>query len=171
MARSRLPKSVIALGVASLFGDVASEMIFPLLPVFVVETLHAHAAFLGLVEGIADATASLLKLATGYVSDRRKKQKPFVLAGYAIASAVRPLMGIATAPWHALAIRATDRVGKGVRTTPRDALIAAHVPHEESGRAFGFHRAMDHLGAVGGPLVATALLALGVSMRWVFLAA
>jgi MFS family permease len=166
----RLPGSVIALGFASLFGDVASEMIFPLLPVFV-PTLGGGAAFLGLVEGVADAVSAFLKLATGWLSDRTGRQKPFVLAGYALAGVVRPLMGLAQAPWHVLAIRSTDRVGKGERTTPRDALIAAHVTPETSGRAFGFHRSMDHLGAVLGPLAATGLLALGLSMRTVFLAA
>jgi len=168
--RVRLPASIIALGFASFFGDFASEMIFPLLPVFV-PTLGAGPAFLGLVEGVADAVSAFLKLGTGYVSDRSARQKPFVLAGYTLAGLARPLVGIAAAPWHVLAIRSTDRVGKGVRTTPRDALIAAHVPNEMSGRAFGFHRSMDHLGAVFGPLAATGLLMLGVDMRTVFLVA
>src|SRR6185436_6623451 len=115
----------------------------------------------GLVEGVADATSSLLKLASGYVADRVHARKPLVLFGYGIAGAVRPLVALATAPWHVLAVRVTDRVGKGVRTSPRDVLIAASVPKEETGRAFGFHRAMDHAGAVVGPLLATALLAAG----------
>src|SRR3954447_23710896 len=118
--RLKLPASVLALGVTSLFTDVSSEMIFPLLPMFVA-SLGAAPAFLGLVEGLADATSSLLKLASGYVAERRSK-KPIVLFGYGLASLVRPLVGLATAPWHVLLVRVTDRVGKGIRTAPRDAL-------------------------------------------------
>jgi len=167
--RSALPRTVLALGLTSFFTDVGSEMVFPLLPVFVV-SLGAGPAFLGLVEGVADAVSSLLKLASGHLSDRIRWRKPFVLLGYSLAGAVRPLMGLATAPWHVLGIRGTDRVGKGIRTAPRDVLIAASVPSESAGRAFGFHRAMDHLGAVVGPLVATGLLGLGWTVRGVFLA-
>ncbi len=166
----KLPAAVIALGVTSFFSDVGSEMIFPLLPVFVA-SLGASPAFLGLVEGLADATSSVLKLASGYVADRartKKPLKPLVLLGYGVAAVVRPLVALATAPWHVLAVRVTDRIGKGIRTSPRDVLIANAVPAAESGRAFGFHRAMDHAGAVVGPLVATALLALGCPLRWVF---
>jgi MFS family permease len=166
----RLPATVVALGLTSFLTDVGSEMIFPLLPVFVA-SLGAGTAFLGLVEGAADATSSLLKLASGYVADRAPAKKPLVLLGYGIATFVRPLVALASAPWHVLAVRVTDRVGKGIRTTPRDVLLAAAVPATEVGRAFGFHRAMDHAGAVVGPLLATALLAAGLSMRSVFLAA
>jgi len=165
-----LPRAVLALGVTSFFTDIGSEMVFPLLPVFVV-SLGAGTAFLGLVEGLADAVASLLKLASGYAADRARRRKPLVLFGYGLASAVRPLMALATAPWHVLAVRATDRVGKGIRTAPRDVLIAGSVPAQDTGRAFGFHRAMDHLGAVFGPLVATLLLGLGWPLRHVFWAA
>jgi MFS family permease len=167
--RARLPWVVLALGLTSFFTDVGSEMVFPLLPVFLA-SLGAGAAFLGLVEGIADALSSVLKLVFGHLSDRVGRRKGFVLAGYGLAGFVRPLMGLAVVPWHVLAIRATDRVGKGVRTAPRDALIAASVPREAAGRAFGFHRAMDHMGAVVGPLLATLLLGLGWSFRGVFLA-
>jgi len=167
--RTTLPRAVLALGLTSFFTDVGSEMVFPLLPVFLV-SLGAGTAFLGLVEGLADAVASVLKLLSGHLSDRVGRKKGFVLFGYGLAGAVRPLVGIAAAPWHVLAIRVTDRVGKGVRTAPRDALIAASVPREAAGRAFGFHRAMDHMGAVVGPLVATGLLGLGWSLRSVFLA-
>lgn len=163
----RLPSAVIALGVTSFFADVGSEMIFPLLPVFVA-SLGASTTFLGLVEGLADATSSLLKLASGYVADHTRRRKPLVLFGYGVAALVRPLVALATAPWHVLAVRVTDRVGKGVRSAPRDVLIANSVSKEETGRAFGFHRAMDHAGAVVGPLVATALLGLGWSLRSVF---
>ena len=166
-AKRRLPATVLALGVTSFFTDVGSEMIFPLLPAFVV-ALGAGPAFLGLVEGLADAVSSLLKLASGYVADHTPRKKPLVLAGYGVAAVVRPLMSLAAAPWHVLAVRVVDRVGKGVRSTPRDALLAASVPRELAGRAFGFHRAMDHAGAVVGPLVATALLASGIELRDVF---
>jgi MFS family permease len=167
MSRSRLPPAVVALGFTSFFADVGSEMIFPLLPVFVA-SLGASAAFLGLVEGLADATSSLLKLVSGYVADRVPKRKPLVVFGYGIAALARPLVALASAPWHVLAVRVTDRVGKGLRTAPRDVLIANSVSREETGRAFGFHRAMDHGGAVVGPLVATALLSLGLPLRTVF---
>jgi len=166
----RLHPTVIALGVTSFFTDVGSEMIFPLLPAFVA-SLGAAPVFLGLVEGVADATSSLLKLASGYATDRLRAKKPLVVIGYSIASFVRPLAALASAPWHVLAVRVTDRVGKGLRSTPRDALIASAVPNEEAGRAFGFHRAMDHAGAVVGPLVATLLLSLGWDLRSVFWAA
>lgn len=163
----RLPAAVIALGVTSFFADVASEMIFPLLPVFVA-SLGASPAFLGLVEGLAEATSSALKLISGYLTDRVNKRKPVVVFGYAVAALARPLVALALAPWHVLAVRVVDRVGKGLRSTPRDVLIANSVRKEEAGRAFGFHRAMDHAGAVVGPLVATALLSLGVPLRSVF---
>jgi MFS family permease len=166
--RHTLPTTVIALGMTSFFTDVGSEMIFPLLPVFLT-SLGAGAAFIGLVEGLADATSSLLKLVSGYVADRVDRKKPLVLVGYSIAALARPLVAFAVVPWHVLAVRATDRVGKGVRSAPRDVLIAASVPQEATGRAFGFHRAMDHAGAVVGPLVATALLGLGWEMRHVFM--
>jgi MFS family permease len=162
----RLPAAIIALGFTSLFTDIGTEMIFPLLPAFVA-SLGAAPAFLGLVEGLADATSSMLKLASGYIAEGRSKKR-LVLFGYGLASAARPLVALATAPWHVLAVRLTDRVGKGIRTTPRDALIADSVPKEQAGRAFGFHAAMDHAGAVIGPLLATGLLALGWQVRSVF---
>jgi len=166
-SRRRLPAAVIALGVTSFFTDVGTEMIFPLLPVFLA-SLGASPTFLGLIEGLADAVASLLKLLSGYAADRLRRRKPLVLFGYGVASIARPLVALATSPWHVLAVRVTDRIGKGVRASPRDALIAASVPREEAGRAFGFHNAMDHAGAVAGPLVATGLLALGWPLRSVF---
>jgi MFS family permease len=161
---------VVALGLTSLFTDVGTEMIFPLLPVFLA-SLGAAPVFLGIVEGAADATSSLLKLAFGYVADRARRKRPLVFTGYFIATVARPLVALATAPWHVLVVRVTDRVGKGIRSAPRDALIAAAARDGQAGRAFGFHRAMDHAGAVVGPLVATALLAAGWSMRAVFWAA
>lgn len=168
--RTKLPLAVVALGFASFFTDVASEMIFPLLPAFLA-TLGAGPVFLGLIEGVADAVASFLKLASGYAAERATRRKPLVLFGYGIASLARPLVAFASAPWHVLLVRVTDRVGKGVRTSPRDVLLAAAAPRGEAGRAFGFHRSMDHAGAVVGPLLATFLLSLGMPLRHVFLAA
>lgn len=165
--RTRLPATVLLLGLTSFFTDVGSEMIFPLLPVFIA-SVGASPAFFGLVEGLADAVASLLKLGAGYLVDRAPAKKPFVLVGYGVAALVRPLMALATAPWHVLGVRLTDRVGKGIRSAPRDVLIASAVPASESGRAFGFHRAMDHAGAVVGPLIAAGLLAWGLPLRSVF---
>ena len=165
--RSGLPAAVILLGFTSLFTDIGTEMIFPLLPVFLTETLGAGPAYLGLVEGAADAVSSLLKLASGVIADRIQKRKPLVLLGYGIASAVRPFVALAGRPWHVLAVRVTDRVGKGIRSSPRDAMIA-DAAGEHAGRAFGFHQAMDHVGAVVGPLIATALIALSLSIRSVF---
>jgi MFS family permease len=143
-------------------------MIFPLLPLFLTETLRAGPGFLGFVEGVADTVSSLLKLVSGYLSDRLGRRKPLVLFGYGLAAIARPLVALATAPWHVLAVRLTDRMGKGVRASPRDALIADAAQTNEAGRAFGFHRAMDHAGAVVGPLVAAGVMALGLSMRNVF---
>lgn len=170
LKKTRLPSAVIALGFTSLFTDLGAEMIYPLLPLFVA-SLGAGPIFLGLVEGAADATASVLKLLSGVAADKTRHKKSWVLFGYGLASLVRPLVAFATAPWHVLVVRVTDRVGKGLRASPRDALIAAVVPKEEAGRAFGFHQAMDHAGAVLGPLLATALLSLGVPLRTLFLAA
>jgi MFS family permease len=163
----RLPATVLLFGLTSLFTDVGTEMIFPLLPVFLVETLHASPAYLGLVEGAADTVSSLLKLASGLIADRTKTKKPLVLFGYGLASAVRPLVAIAAHPWQVLAVRVADRVGKGVRGTPRDVLIA-EAAGDHPGRAFGFQQAMDNVGAVVGPLLSTALMASGWAIRSVF---
>ncbi|HEY5243089.1 MAG TPA: MFS transporter [Polyangiaceae bacterium] len=166
-ARPRLPAAVILLGFTSLFTDVGTEMIFPLLPVFLTEVLKAGPAYIGLVEGAADTVSSLLKLASGVVADRVPRRKPLVLFGYGLASAVRPFVALATHPWHVLAVRVTDRVGKGIRGSPRDALIA-DAAGDRAGHAFGYQSAMDNLGAVIGPLIATALVALGMTLRGVF---
>ncbi len=164
--------NVIALGAVSLLTDASSEMIYPLLPFFLTRVLGAGPAFVGLIEGIAESTASLLKLASGWASDRWRRRKGLVLGGYALSSCARPLVAVATAPWHVLAIRFVDRVGKGVRTSPRDALLADSTDPDHLGRAFGFQRAMDHLGAAIGPLVASGLLyGLGWDLRAVFWAA
>lgn len=156
--RGLLTGNVLWLSVASFLNDVSSEMIFPLLPVFLVSTLGAGPVFLGLVEGVAETTASFVKLAGGWASDRLRRRRVLVTWGYGIAAATRPLMAFAGRPWHVLGIRFADRIGKGVRTAPRDALLSDSVPEAARGRAFGFHRAADHAGAVLGPLLAAGLL-------------
>jgi MFS family permease len=167
--RARLDRNVLALGVVSLLTDISSEMIYPLLPVFITTTLGAGPAALGIIEGVAETTASLLKLFSGVWSDRIGRKKPLVAAGYGLSAAMRPLVGFATAWGHVLAVRFSDRIGKGIRTSPRDALIAASVPAEDRGRAFGLQRAMDHLGAAVGPLAAFLLLyGAGLSLPTVF---
>ena len=144
-------------------------MIYPLLPLFLTGTLGVSASVIGLVEGAAESTAAILKLASGWWSDRVRRRKPLVVAGYVIASVARPLIAIAQSATQVLLIRLGDRVGKGIRTAPRDALIADSVEPALRGRAFGFHRAADHSGAVVGPLVAWALIEHGgVSLRTVF---
>jgi len=171
-ARTNLPATVIALGVVSLLTDLSSEMIYPLLPVFLTTVLAAGPQALGLIEGVAESTASLLKVASGVWSDRVRRRTPLVVAGYSLAGAVRPLIGLAGSWPAVLALRFTDRVGKGLRTSPRDALIADATPLAQRGEAFGLQRALDHAGAVAGPLVAAALLGLaGVPLRVVFLLA
>ncbi len=163
---------MIALGAVSFFTDVSSEMIYPLLPLFLSTTLGASAALIGTIEGAAESAASLLKLASGWWSDRIRRRKPFVVGGYALSSVARPLVGLAQAASQVLVLRITDRVGKGIRTAPRDALIAESVDPSIRGRAFGFHRSLDHAGAVVGPVVAFLLLRqMGVPLRTVFLLA
>lgn len=161
--------NVLWLGIVSLFTDLSSEMIYPLLPFFLTQTLGAGPAFLGIVEGVAETTASMVKLASGWFSDRVGRRKPLVLAGYGIASVVRPLIAVAGAPWHVLSVRFADRIGKGIRSAPRDALLADSIEPAHRGAAFGFHRGADHAGAVIGPLAASAvLLALPGNYRLVF---
>ena len=157
-ARS-LPRVVRQLGVVSFFNDLASEMVYPLLPALVTARLGGGALALGALDGIADAVAAVVKLVSGWLAEQRRRRRPLVVGGYAVATAVRPLMGLAGAAWQVIALRAADRLGKGVRNPPRDAAIADASPGEMRGRAFGFHRAMDHAGAMLGPLVAWALIA------------
>lgn len=156
----------------SFFTDMSSEMIYPLLPLFISTTLGASASFIGAIEGAAESTAALVKLGSGWWSDRTRRRKPMVVAGYALASAVRPLIGLAQTASQVLLLRVTDRIGKGIRSAPRDALIADSVDPAIRGRAFGFQRALDHAGAVAGPIIAFLLLReLGLSLRTVFLLA
>lgn len=167
--RPRLGRNVVALGLVSFFTDMSSEMIYPLLPVFLTATLGASAAFVGAIEGTAESVAALLKLASGWWSDRVHRRKPLVLVGYVIASVTRPLVAIAQTATQVLAIRVTDRVGKGLRSSPRDALIADSVDPSIRGRAYGFQRAWDNAGAVAGPLIAFGLLQWeGLTLRHVF---
>jgi MFS family permease len=144
----------------SFFTDVSTEMIYPLLPVFLASVLGANASFIGAIEGSAETTASLLKLLSGWWSDKVSSRKPFVVAGYLIASIVRPFTAATHTARQVLAIRVTDRVGKGIRTSARDALLADSAAPEARGRAFGFHAAADNAGAVLGPLVAFFILRL-----------
>jgi MFS family permease len=170
--RKRLSPTVLALGVVSFFTDFSSEMIYPLLPAFLSGVLGAGAMALGVIEGVAESTAAVLKLVSGIWADRVKRHKPFILAGYGLAGAVRPLIGLAKVWPFVLGMRFLDRVGKGIRTSPRDALIADVTDPGMRGTAYGFHRAMDHAGSVFGPLAAAALLGLlALSMRQVFLLA
>ena len=169
---TRLPRTVLALALVSLLTDVSSEIIYPLLPLFLTTTLGASAATIGVIEGAAESVASLLKLFSGWWSDRMGRRKPLVVIGYVIASTMRPLVALAQSATQVLAIRVSDRIGKGIRSAPRDALLADSVEPSQRGRAFGFHRAADHLGAVVGPLAAFALLRwTSLSLRELFLLA
>ena len=163
-----LHRTVRSLGLVSLLTDASSEMVYPLLPAFLTGTLRAGPAFLGVVEGLAEAVAAALKIVSGGLSDRLRRRKPLVVAGYSLSSLVRPLVALATAPAHVLAVRVLDRVGKGVRGAPRDALVVEVTRREDRGRAFGFQRAMDHAGAMAGPLLASAALLATGDLRAVF---
>lgn len=155
-----LSRNVVILGVVSLLNDSASEMIYPLLPVFLTAVLGAGPVALGVIEGVAESMVSLLKLYSGYISDRVRRRKGWIVAGYSISNVIRPLIALAGSWLHVLALRMADRVGKGIRTSPRDAMIADSTPPEFRGAAYGFHRAMDHGGAIIGPILATGLLVL-----------
>lgn len=157
-ASPRLGRNVYALAGVSFLTDVSSEMIYPLLPVFITAVLGAGPGFVGAIEGAAETTAALLKLASGWWSDRVQRRKPLVVVGYTIASVMRPLMAIAQSATQVLLIRVSDRVGKGLRNSPRDALIAESVDPSIRGRAFGFHRAADNAGGIVGPVLAFAAL-------------
>ena len=166
-----LPRTVWLLGFISLANDAASDMIYPLVPLYLTSVLMAGPKALGLIEGLAEASGSLLKLFSGVLADRSRNVKAWVVAGYGIAGFARPLIAFATSWTGVLICRIADRVGKGLRTAPRDAMLTLSVPRERRGLAFGFHRAMDNFGAVIGPLIAAALLALGMPLRMVLLCA
>jgi len=161
-------RTVVVLGVASLLTDLSSDMIYPLLPAYLAVTLGAGAIGLGAMEGAAEATSSLLKIASGKLADRVSRRKPLVVMGYGLSGLMRPLIGFAVAWPVVIFLRVVDRVGKGIRTSPRDALIADVTPSEARGRAYGLHRAMDNAGAVLGPALAALLITLGVETRAVF---
>ncbi len=165
--RFQLPRMVRSLGWVALLTDVATEMVYPLLPVFL-RSIGAGAQALGLMEGVAESVSAAVKWISGRSSDSRSR-KPFVLVGYALATVVRPLLAVATSAWHVVAIRTTDRIGKGIRSASRDALLAQSVEPERRGHAFGFHNMMDNIGAAVGPLIAFALVrGLGWPLRTVF---
>jgi MFS family permease len=176
----RIPRVVIILGFVSLFTDMATEMIYPLVPVFVA-ALGSGAILLGVIEGVAETTASMLNLVSGIVSDKIKKRKLLVLLGYSISSLIRPFTGLVSSGWQIVIIRMLDRAGKGIRSSPRDALIASSVDESIRGRSYGFHQAMDHVGAVLGPLLAIftlliLFLVFGIkdstlALRWTFMLA
>jgi MFS family permease len=156
--RAPIPRPVWFLGWTSLCTDAATEMIYPLLPIYLSRVLGAGAASLGIIEGVAEGINSLLKIASGWLSDRRARRRPLVIAGYALSGAARPLIALSMTWPQVLIIRALDRTGKGIRGAPRDAMLARFATPTTRGRIFGFHRAMDHTGAIVGPLVATAFL-------------
>jgi MFS family permease len=164
-----LPRSVWLIGLISLLNDTASEMVYPLLPLLLVGVLGAGPRVLGLIEGLAEALSAILKLVSGHLSDRRGRSKPWIVTGYALAALARPLMALA-GHWSVVAgLRLMDRVGKGLRSAPRDALLAGSVAADQRGLAFGLHRAMDNLGAVLGPLLAWLLLGHGLGVAELFL--
>jgi MFS family permease len=166
-----LPRTVWLVSLISLVNDAASDMIYPLVPLYLASVLMAGPKALGLIEGIAEAVSSVLKLFVGVVADRSGKVRIWVIAGYGLAGFARPLIGLSSSWLGVLACRFADRVGKGLRSAPRDALISLSIEPSQRGLAFGFHRAMDNFGAVIGPLIAGALLTAGVSLRHVFLLA
>lgn len=159
--RPTLGRNVLVFGLVSFFTDVSSEMTTKVLPLFLANVLGVKAEIIGLIEGIADSTATLLKLVSGWISDRVGRRKPLVVAGYSLSVLSKPLLYFASTWPFVLVLRFVERVGKGIRTSPRDALLADSAPTEHQGRAFGFNRAMDTLGAVLGLLIAAAVVALG----------
>lgn len=169
-AEAPVGRNVVFLGMVSFFNDFASEMIYPLLPVFLTVVLGAGGTVLGAIEGVAESTSAILKYFSGRASDTLGRRKPIFVFGYTFSNIVRPLMGIAGSWWHVMVLRFSDRVGKGVRTAPRDALLAGSVSSERRGAAFGFQRALDHAGAVAGPLAAVLILPhIGNDLRTLFL--
>ncbi|MBN2307306.1 MFS transporter [Candidatus Peregrinibacteria bacterium] len=153
-----LKKNVFRLGLTSFFTDMSSEMIFPVLPIFLTTVLGANMAVIGFIEGVAESAATILKMLSGWFSDKFGKKKPLIVAGYSLSTITKPILAITNHWWQVLAIRIADRVGKGLRTAPRDALITASVGEKERGAKFGLHRAMDTGGAIVGTLIAFLIL-------------
>ncbi len=167
-ALSGLPPQVWALGFVSLLTDAASDMVYPLLPQLLA-SIGGGAAALGIMEGVAELLSSLVKIASGRVSDRTRRRGPLVVIGYGLAALARPCMAIVTAPWQVVMARSVDRLGKGIRSAPRDAILTVLTPPERRGVAFGLHRAMDNMGAVIGGLTALVLLSVfGLRLRTIF---
>lgn len=167
-----ISKNVFIIGVVSLLNDASSEMIFPLLPLFMVNVLGASMAIVGVIEGLAESASSFIKPVSGYLSDKMRKRKPLTVSGYALSAFTKPFFAISTSWVHILLVRTLDRVGKGIRTAPRDAIIAESTRKNIRGKAFGFHRTMDTLGAVIGPAMAFVLLPMvGNEYRILFLIA
>jgi MFS family permease len=159
-----IPRTVKGLSLVSFFNDIASEMVYPLLPAFITGTLGAGPVALGLLDRAADLTSSLVKWVSGRLADRPGWRAPLILAGYATAVLIRPVIAVAGAAWQVIGFRIIDRLGKGLRTPPRDALIADTTPPALRGRAFGFHRAADHIGAMLGSVVAWLMLEAGTAV-------
>ncbi len=168
--RQQLPRQVKLFGAVSLLNDFASEMVYPLLPAFITGVLGGGAVALGTLDGGADAAAALVKLIAGRLADRKERRGPLIVGGYFLAAAVRPVIALTAAAWQVVVLRVVDRLGKGLRTPPRDALIADVTPAPMVGRAFGLQRGLDHVGAVIGPLVAWLLLSRHADVRTVILA-
>ncbi len=164
-----LPRQVKLFGAVSLLNDFASEMVYPLLPAFITGVLGGGAVALGALDGGADAAAALVKLGAGRLADRPSRRGPLIVGGYFLAAAVRPIIALTAAAWQVVVLRVVDRLGKGLRTPPRDALIADVTPAPMVGRAFGLQRGLDHVGAVIGPLVAWAVLSRGANVRSIIL--
>ena len=152
-----LSRNILIVGIVSLFTDLSSQMVFPLIPLYLV-TIGASAWVIGLVEGAAESTASLLKVFSGYWSDKINKRKPFVFAGYSLSAITKPLFALASIWPFVLIIRITERIGKGIRNAPRDAIIAESCDEKSRGKAYGFHRAMDGIGSISGAILAFILL-------------
>ncbi len=173
--KSGLNRNITLLGVVSGLTDISSEMLYPIVPVFLTSVLGAPMQVVGVIEGTAEATASFVKILGGRLSDRFSSRKPFVVAGYSLSAVSKPLMALAASWQFVLFARFIDRVGKGVRTSARDALIADSIDKAHWGKAFGFHRAMDTLGAALGPLAALAMIQImgagSPDYRLVFMAA
>jgi MFS family permease len=167
--RQQLPRQVKLFGAVSLLNDFASEMVYPLLPAFVTSVLGGGAAALGALDGAADAASAFVKFFAGRTADRPSRRGPLIVIGYLVAAAVRPVIAITAAAWQVIGLRVVDRLGKGLRTPPRDALIADVTPAPMRGRAFGLQRGLDHVGAVIGPLVAWWMLTSGADVRRVIL--
>ena len=164
-----LSRNTFLLAFASLFADISTEMLYPVLPIFLTQTLKASGSIVGLVEGIAQATQNIVQGFSGWLSDKLQRRKPIALVGYSLAAIAKPLMGLATAWPGVLGGRFLDRLGAGTRTAPRDALVAASVDEKDRGKAFGLEGIGDNAGAFLGPLIAIALLiGLQLDIRWVF---